>query len=511
MPEHVIGDPSATIAALQAQLGATQSILVSHKDRIKSLESLLAEHEAIKDEVTALRNQMEASKSEFETMLAMAELHNNKQSPDSDDDRNSDWGDVKKGGRRRPKSPEQGSDSNMDDNGQTRSSLLARSTSNRSMSSTASQHKANEDLLNQNNALTARLDSIMAELDQALELSKGLQRQHAEATATVKTLEKQVVALEKDMATKVADTAGKFSKAAEDRWENWRVKFEEGWRKEKEGWDQERARLKGVVREWEEASRRAQEEEEERMMNGRLSSESEEDESDDNGPTSPRGDDWIATGLNARGGSPFTGGPLIRPPDRSHSASPRSSSSSSSSKHSGSKIRRESSTRLDPALRALRAAAGDALPSAGSPNGVSTPRTNGPTSAEGALGALKARSARSKRATTITGRKRDPARKNSGNEAKALQKLRLTPSDSTATLMNAEDDVPAEDDHAKEPSEGTSTGESDETAHEQSKPDSPYDASEKTEKAGTSALEKRDGAAGPTGTVMQHVSLPVLL
>lgn len=41
----------------------------------------------------------------------------------------------------------------------------------------------------------------------------------------------------------------------EEKWESWRIKFEESWKQEREGWEKERERLKSVVREWEEVSR----------------------------------------------------------------------------------------------------------------------------------------------------------------------------------------------------------------------------------------------------------------
>jgi hypothetical protein len=488
VPDHVVGDPTATIAALQAQLSSTQVILVSHKDRIRSLETLLAEHEAIKTEVLGLRQQMEASKLEFETILqnqAQARSHE-----DDEVDRDSE-AQGSKGHRSRD------SDHNGDDASPSsrRSSFMNRSSSNRSLSSTASKDKervSNEEIIARNNALAARLDSLSEDLEQALELSRSLsadletslrvsrdlQQQHDDASSTVKALEDKIVALERDMATRVAEAAGQAGRSAEDRWETWRSKFEEGWRKEREGYELERERLRGVVREWEEASRRAQEEEEERLMNARLSGESgtdddsgDEEENDLSGKGSD--DDWIGSGLDRAKDESL----LMRLPDRSHSVSPRSPSFTSDQV----RIRRESSSRLDPAIRALKAAAGEPTTRMGTGskgNGSSTPRTTNSTAAEGALGALRAKAARNRRAGTITGRKRgESRRKSSGPEKNSSRKTNSAVPDAGAATVDRAVDGDGDDD-SRTTSHGESTcTESDETAHE-----GPKSESEKSDK-----------------------------
>ena len=118
-----------------------------------------------------------------------------------------------------------------------------------------SQISDTQTVLLQNQALTSRLDSLGSELGSALELSRSLQAQHAEALSTVSALTGRVLELE----GKVVETEGK--------WEFWRGKMEEVWRKEREVWESERERMRSVVKEWEEAKRRAEEEEEERRLN----------------------------------------------------------------------------------------------------------------------------------------------------------------------------------------------------------------------------------------------------
>lgn len=127
---------------------------------------------------------------------------------------------------------------------------------------------------------TARIQTLTTEMSDALQLSKMLQAQHGEAMTAVKLLTERVGLLESDLADRVSAAALQ----AEERWEAWRSKFEEKWKKERESWESERERLRGVVREWEEASRRAVEEEEEREMNEQLSGDDELiDEEEDDG------------------------------------------------------------------------------------------------------------------------------------------------------------------------------------------------------------------------------------
>ncbi len=115
----------------------------------------------------------------------------------------------------------------------------------------------------ENAELVSRIQTLSSEIVDAVQVSRTLQTQHGEAMSAVRLLTERVGMLENGMASRVAE--------AEHRWEVWRAKFEDGWKKERESWEAERERLRGVVREWEEASRRAHEEEEERELNERLS------------------------------------------------------------------------------------------------------------------------------------------------------------------------------------------------------------------------------------------------
>lgn len=112
-----------------------------------------------------------------------------------------------------------------------------------------------QQVLHQNQALTTRLDGLGSELGAARALSRTLETQHATALTTVSLLEKRVSELEGQVGV------------VESKWEVWRSRMEEAWRKEREVWESERERMRSVVREWEEAKRRAEEEDEERRLN----------------------------------------------------------------------------------------------------------------------------------------------------------------------------------------------------------------------------------------------------
>ena len=81
--------PLSTLGELQTQLHETQSMLASHIDKIRALEGALAEHEAMKREIGALREMMEERKRELEVELrrdASRHHEDEQESEDIDDD-----------------------------------------------------------------------------------------------------------------------------------------------------------------------------------------------------------------------------------------------------------------------------------------------------------------------------------------------------------------------------------------------------------------------------------------
>ncbi|KAK1921779.1 cell cycle arrest in response to pheromone-related protein [Papiliotrema laurentii] len=230
------GQQAAAFISLQNQLGETQASLSTQLDKIQQLEGQWREHEHLRNEITSLRNQVDTSRREMELLLARS-------SHDDDDDARSVI-------------------TLMDSE-----EAAERVRSRRNLDVPGTPDPQTE--------LVNRIQSLSAEIAEAVQLSRALQTQHAEAMTAVRQLTLRVGALEAGMAAQVAEQVGK----AEQRWESWRAKCEEGWKRERESWESERERLRGVVREWEEASRRGHEEEEDRELNESLSGDDEQEDS----------------------------------------------------------------------------------------------------------------------------------------------------------------------------------------------------------------------------------------
>ncbi|KAJ1022324.1 hypothetical protein NDA13_005235 [Ustilago tritici] len=309
---------SATISALQAQLSETQSSLAAHVDKICSLESILSEHDSIKREVSSIKMQMEEEKREMEaaamssgsrssingfgTIRGAPSFNRSLEHDDFDDDANvasvetvtqnndqdsfgpgASSGADHLGPRAPPDMPSHLVSEDAADVGSIRapevseasSANLAKSDSHsRDLAPAAAltwqglgKHGEERDveLRAQNEALSARLEQLASQLEQALALSRGLQAQHAQVNDTVKTLEERVHTLEKQVEQKAAtappeEATAALLKGIEGRWTEFRSDFEESWRKEREGMQTEREELCQVVRVWDEANRRMEDE-----------------------------------------------------------------------------------------------------------------------------------------------------------------------------------------------------------------------------------------------------------
>lgn len=299
------GQEAAAFIALQAQLTETQSSLSGHLDKIHYLETQLKEHESLKAEVQMMREQMEESKREMDMVLAgyrgrqlgrRGEGEGDDHEDDEDDARSvatlMDDEDSKnrvrerrrahrakeigKAEHERPTTPEPIQEGEIDEEGQNKAAIDQAPKDFEALPAhvNGGLTSREKEMLEQNNHLVSQINTLSTEIAEALSLSQALQSQHAEAMSAVKLLTDRISALESGMSTKISEEVSK----AEEKWESWRVKFEENWKQERDGWERERERLKSVVREWEEASRRAHEEEEERQENERLSEAEYEDE-----------------------------------------------------------------------------------------------------------------------------------------------------------------------------------------------------------------------------------------
>lgn len=256
------GPEAAAFIALQAQVNDTQTSVTTHLDRLRQLEGQIQQQEALKQEIATVRQHMEENKREMELLLAAphpTQLGRNFSAQYDDDD-----DDARSVATVMP-------DDEVHER-KTAASTKEKEEQQVTVNGTSSVGSSDE--------LSARIQTLTTEMSEAVQLSKTLQTQHGEAMAAVKLLTERVGNLETDIADRVSSAVVK----AEERWEAWRNQIEERWKKERDGWEAERERLRGVVREWEEASRRAVEEDEEREMNEQLSSEDDlGDEEEDEG------------------------------------------------------------------------------------------------------------------------------------------------------------------------------------------------------------------------------------
>nr|XP_019008276.1 uncharacterized protein I206_06831 [Kwoniella pini CBS 10737]OCF47057.1 hypothetical protein I206_06831 [Kwoniella pini CBS 10737] len=311
------GQQAAAFIALQNQLTETQASLGSQLEKIRLLEGQLKEHESIQSEISTMKEQIEESKREVSLLLAsggsiLGGSHRGRQLTRRNEDDDDDDDDARSvmtmmdneeaeqrvrdrrrierdspesrrdrdrtNGVDRPRTPEPTNVNGDRDSDEDQLSASSSSSSSYPNGINTISSTRETEIIEQNAELVGKIATLSAEIQEAVTLSQTLQSQHSEAMSAVRLLTERVGVLENGIASKVAEEVEK----AESKWESWKVKFEEGWRKERESWDSERERLRGVVREWEEASRRAHEEEEERELNESLSEDESEEEEDGN-------------------------------------------------------------------------------------------------------------------------------------------------------------------------------------------------------------------------------------
>ncbi|GAA5989974.1 hypothetical protein JCM10908_002403 [Rhodotorula pacifica] len=344
-----------SIAALQAQLNETQSSLQGHVGKIRELEGLLAEHDTIKREVGSLRAQMEEAQESMSAIMRERErgshhhqvatttrgVTNGRESPlakmleaeeeddedlggehedlgdddDEDDKDNEDDADadddtrsiasvetvtsvppLRNGTADKHRQQQHRGSAPLDvDEDDAPNSTPPPASTPAQGGSTASGASNRERLLEeQNSKLVARLEALSLELSEATQLGAALRTQHAEASETIKLLEKRIEALELAVDQRVAEAEGKILQQAEARWVGWRERFEQSWKEERLSWEGEREALRRLVKEWEErkrleaemvASREAAEEE-----GDRANEEDDEDEEDEDDSASDGSD-----------------------------------------------------------------------------------------------------------------------------------------------------------------------------------------------------------------------------
>lgn len=298
---------SAAVAALQAQLAETQSSISTQVDKIRALESMLAEHELIKAEVGSIKSQMEEAKRELDEMANAKKIlpengsHTLSQhlfqrdglpsqtgssgsAEDFDDGASvasidtvtpgADMGDAPQGADEieeadtdpdilqnhvGPRAPPDMPPELAAREAAASAAAAAQGASNAAKSASSLASHADEQLKAQNNALAARLDVLESQLEEALSFGRTLQTQHVLATETVKALEEKVQSLEKQVQDHSQSVHGKITEVLEGRFSQWKDEIEAGWKQEKHSWEEERDRLRAVIDAWDSANGKLEE------------------------------------------------------------------------------------------------------------------------------------------------------------------------------------------------------------------------------------------------------------
>jgi len=269
------------LSELQVQLQETQVSLASHVDKIRSLDSILAEHEAIKREVSSLRELLEEEKREVELIRGgrrwgapHQQLHPEDEDTalhsDDDDDSHSiatvtahelerveeedeeqlaaeEERERRRDELTRPRTPEPTGLGMDDEDDKARS----RSRSPSPPPPTAQAAPPSSEDIN------LRLVALSSQLESALELSRSLQAQHATAQNTISYLEAKVNSLESLVQTSQAQAQSQVAEATQERASltalvnEWKKGVEGQWGGVQGEWAEERVRLARARDEWE--------------------------------------------------------------------------------------------------------------------------------------------------------------------------------------------------------------------------------------------------------------------
>ncbi|KAG1733163.1 hypothetical protein EDB19DRAFT_1639852 [Suillus lakei] len=222
-PEH------PALSELRTELHETQASLASHVDKVRALEDMLAEHEAIKAEVAALRDLIHASSARSQHDNSMdIDLERGRRGQDDDDassihtitphelervdeedeseEQDESEEDRERAQRReelgRPRTPEpSGMGMDEDELVHARASEAEPSTS-RPRSRSPSPHPSHPAL----DELSARLVALSGRIDTAVEVNHSLAAQHAAAQGTITVLEDKITALEALVADRQLET-----------------------------------------------------------------------------------------------------------------------------------------------------------------------------------------------------------------------------------------------------------------------------------------------------------------
>ncbi|KAG1840192.1 hypothetical protein DFJ58DRAFT_811066 [Suillus subalutaceus] len=210
-PEH------PALSELRTELHETQASLASHVNKVRALEDMLAEHEAIKAEVAALRDLIHASSARSQHDNGMnVDLERGRHAQDDDEassiqedeseEQDESEEDRERARRReelgRPRTPEP-SGMGMDEDELVHARALnAEPSTSRSRPRSPSPQPSHPAL----DELSARLLALSGRIDSAVEVNHSLAAQHAAAQDTITVLQDKITALEALVADRQLET-----------------------------------------------------------------------------------------------------------------------------------------------------------------------------------------------------------------------------------------------------------------------------------------------------------------
>ncbi|KAI5116796.1 hypothetical protein M0805_001798 [Coniferiporia weirii] len=252
---------SAALQALQNQLAETQASLSSHVEKIRTLDTLLSDHENIKRDVSALRDLIEEQR---DRQRMSSQTREEEDEEEDDDDRRSVHTIVPHELESVPEEDESDLEESEEERSARREELGRPRTPE---PSSLGMHEEEYEQQHRRAApsqppgipdeMTRRLSFLSDQLESALELSRNLQAQHAAAQQTIEALESKVNALEglvKATQTSQAVAGARYAEEAvvreKERQESmvsmiaeFRKTIEDRWDSVKSDWEAERERM----------------------------------------------------------------------------------------------------------------------------------------------------------------------------------------------------------------------------------------------------------------------------
>ena len=293
---------------LRSQLHETQASLATHVDKVRALEDMLAEHEAIKAEVASLRELMDERKRELEISRHAAgspsghhDAHHDDMrngSYQADDDDASSIHTIVPHGLERVEEEDEDQLAPEDDDDEERRRCreelgrprtpeptgMGMVEDDEDSPNTKRRHRSSSPLQQSHDAASAAIDELAERLsalggriDSAVEFNNSLQAQHTAAQTTISQLQSKIAALEELVQATQSQLQQQNSAQEAAQAEilkavreppcdperesltamlnEWKKNVEGQWNAVQEEWSQERERLSKAKEEWESRAR----------------------------------------------------------------------------------------------------------------------------------------------------------------------------------------------------------------------------------------------------------------